>query len=569
MKTRIFFLSIVACHMVGFVALGHQSTVQIPGDSDRDQADQKLGVIRGRVFAADGGYPLAKVILSIRSTGRFRPRTVRTNARGEYEFRDLEDGKYLLSATRNGYVAQDYGQKISEDFRMYGSPTHISLKPGEALNGLDFRLIRGGVVEGRVVDQDNEPLLGVSVELSRYRRLGQKYDLIRVGKAETDDRGQFRLYSIPPGSYVLSATLRLLEFGLSGRNSLMFPVTYYPGVLHPKEATKVEVTAGTEVGGFHLTLIDSPSYSVSGRVLTAEGYPARSVRITASQKPSLFGADFFSLLAPRAMTDRQGEFKVSGLLPGRYRLHARSVRGEDTKMASAALDVTDQDLTGLTLVLGMGAEITGRIVTDRKDSNLDQRHVWLRIVPVAAGGRLIFGRRSTTVEEDFTFRISNLPEGVYRLVVSLRPGNHYVESIRVDGQDITDRSIEVGSNDWLEGVEVHVSSEGARLSGVVEQPEGRKAAKGVTVLVFAADAQYRGLYSRFTRTTPTDQFGRFSLEGLAPGEYLLCALVDHEAGHETDLDYLGSLEKESKKIDLSPGEMSHERLMVLSAPKIN
>ena len=42
-------------------------------------------------------------------------------------------------------------------------------------------------------------------------------------------------------------------------------------------------------------------------------------------------------------------------------------------MASTVVEVTDQDLEGLTLVLGSGAEISGRIVTDRQDSDLDWR----------------------------------------------------------------------------------------------------------------------------------------------------------------------------------------------------
>ena len=161
------------------------------------------------------------------------------------------------------------------------------------------------------------------------------------------------------------------------------------------------------------------------------------------------------------------------------------------------------------------------------------------------------------------------PEGTYRLVARHPTGSHYVSSIRVEGQDITDRPIELRSNDRLDGVEIHISSQGARISGYVEQAEEREVAAGATVLVFAADPQHRGFLSRFTRTTQTDQSGRFSLEGLVPAKYLVCALADHQAGSEMDPDYLRSLERDSERIDPSPGQTVQESLVALPAPKMN
>ena len=88
-------------------------------------------------------------------------------------------------------------------------------------------------------------------------------------------------------------------------------------------------------------------------------------------------------------------------------------------------------------------------------------------------------------------------------------------------------------------------------------------------LVFAADPQHRGSYSRFTRTTQTDQTGRYSLEGLPPAEYLVCALVEHEPGRESEPEYLNGLEGDSTTIDLSAGETSSKTLVALEAPAAN
>ncbi len=564
MMRRIFLLGVVVHLLVSFSASGHPSPIQVPADPDRDPEDRERGVIMGRILAEDGGTPLAKATLTLRSKDarpEDQPWTVRTDSRGEYTIRNVKAGQYVLRATRNGYIPRNYGQKTSYSFRRFEEVgTALTVDAGQVLDGIDVHLIRAGVVEGRVVDQDHEPLERVAVMLSHYRSPGRSRGFIPFGRGVTDDQGRFRLSGIPPGSYVLGAAA-FPSFAQKEGGGWSFPPTYYPGVLSADEAVPVQVSAGAEVGGFDITLIEALSYSVSGRVLTPEGKPAHSVMVMSLKESS---TDILSMIGQRANTDLQGGFVVPGLLPGRYRLSARVMGGKDAQMASATVGVADQDLSGLTLVLGKGAEMSGTIVTERKDTVLDWRRVQLSMESVGS-----FGSTRASLEEDFSFKIANLPDGPYHLVVKLPQGNHYVSSIRVEGKDITDRPIEMRINDQLTGVEIHVSSEGAGISGYVEKAEEREVAEGATVLVFAADPRHRGSFSRFTRTKQTDQSGRFSLEGLVPAEYLVCALADHEAGREMDLDYLRTLEKDSERIDLSPGQTAHETLVALPTPRMN
>lgn len=568
MKASFYCLGIVVGSLVGSAAFGHPSPLQLPGNSERVQEANDLGMIQGQVLAEGDEYPLAQATLSLRSTGAApleRPRTVRTDGSGEYTFRDLEPGQYVLRATRKGYIAQNYGQKSSYSFRREEVGTTLTVGHAQVLEDIDFHLVRGGVVEGRVVDQNNEPVERVTVMMKGYRSLAGEGRLLPFGRDETDDRGQFRIFGIPPGNYYLSVSPR--PFIRDPRREIpSFAPTYYPGVLRIEEASRIEVTAGGEVGGFNITVIEAFTFSVSGRVFTAEGKPAYSAWIM-SMKES--GNDLSSMMGPNTSSDLQGEFKVSGLLPGRHRLYARAGGSEDAQMASATVDVVDRDLSGLTLVLGKGAEVTGRIVVEGEASTVDWRRISLSLVPTGSITLMTFGGSGIRVNEDFTFEISNRPEGIYRLVAKLPAGDHYVSSIRVEGQDISDRPIELKSNDRLDGVEIHVSADGARISGYVEQVEEREVAAGATVVVFAADPQHRRYPSRFTRTTQTDQSGRFSLEGLVPGEYLVCALADHQAGSEMDPDYLRSLERDSERINPSPGQTVQESLVALPAPGTN
>lgn len=568
MRTISLFLGMVIGQLTLLTSFGHPSSFQFPARPDQDTADRNSGVIRGRVITAEGEIPLARATVTLFSAdgrGNERPRTVRTDSRGEYELRNLKAGKYYLHATRNGYLRQGYSSKTLSGSGRRQRGTPLSITSGQVLDSIEFKLIRGGVVEGTVVDQYNEPLSRVSVTLSSYQSIGGERKLFPASRAQTDDRGRFRLFDIPPGSYYLRAAPRSFSVR-SGEGTRPFPPTYYPGVMSLQEATKLEVTAGQEVGGFHFTLIETHGYSVSGRVLTAEGRPANSVWIVSKRESA---EAFVSGPETSADTNLHGEFKVTGLLPGRHRLHARGGENDNPQMAGTVVQVTDQDIEGLTLVLGAGAEVTGRIVTDREDSALEWRRTWLEIIPDSKATRGFFGGTGGRVEEGLTFKLANLHEGAYHLAVRLPPGNHYVSSIRIEGEDITDRPIELRSSDRLDGVEVHVSSNGAQISGVVEENKAGQAVEGATVLVFAADSQRRGRYSRFTKTAQTDQRGRFSLKGLVPGEYLLCAVADHESGLESDLDYLSSLERDSERIELSSGQTTEESLLALPAPKMN
>ena len=568
MQTRNLFWGAVIGSLLGVAAFSEPALFQTPAISDPEPADRQSGIIRGQVFAADGEHPLVRARVTLHSTGgrgERVTRTVRTDRRGEYEISNLEEGKYILRASRNGYLSRSYSrEKPSQSGRRRRS-LPLSLAPGQVLDGIDFPLIQGGVVEGTVVDQYNEPRSRVSVTLSEYSGHGGERELFPAGRARTDDRGRFRLFDIRPGSYYLSAVPRPLRYR-EEQADRSFPPVYYPGVLNPREATKVEVTAGEEVGGFYFTLIEARGYSIRGRVLTPEGRPAHSVWIMSTRESE---EAFFAGTDSNADTNLQGEFKVKGLLPGRHRLTARSQRDEEPGMASAVVDVTDQDIEGLTLVLAAGAEITGRIVIDQHEADFDWRRISLYMEPTGSARRHYGGGRSQ-VEEDLTFKIKNVQEATYRLVVGLPPwGNRYVESIRIRTEELVDRPIEVRSGDRLDGVEILVSSEGAQIGGVVEKEEGREVAQAATVLVFAADSEYWGPHSRFTRRTRTDQRGQFSLKGLVPARYLVCAVTDLEYGLESNLDYLRSLERDAERIDLSRGQRLEKNLVALPAPKVH
>ena len=152
-----------------------------------------------------------------------------------------------------------------------------------------------------------------------------------------------------------------------------------------------------------------------------------------------------------------------------------------------------------------------------------------------------------------------------RFNVNLPTGNFYLKSIRMEGRDVTDQAVDFKNNDRYHGVEVVISSQGGQLSGVVRKEEGGEVLRGSTVVLFPADPERQGK-SRFTKTVQTDQQGSFVAKGLVPGEYVVCALQNHEAGAETDVSYLKEIEKLGKRVELTAGAAKTEDLVAAAGP---
>ena len=550
------------------LAFRQNSIAQVvpPGEQGASpQAADKPGAIKGRVVAADTGAGLRRARVMLRgseSRPGTNPQTSQTNENGEYEIKDVKPGRYTLMVMRNGYVSQTYGQKSTDMMSAMMSPnqgTQLTVRAGETLGQVNFQMIRGGAVEGQITDQNNEPLSRVMVQLSRYRTMQGKRSLMPVGMAQTDDRGHFRLFEIAPGSYYLSASYGSFGFPDGGG---AFPPTYYPGALSPQEASKLQVAPAAEITGINMALTEAASFTISGKVMRGDGKPATGARLMSMRHPP----EGFAMMFGGSGVDADGSFKLSNMLPGKYRLTTSTTRDGKQESGSVIVEVGSEDLQNVFIVLGNGAEVSGKIVVEGQSTQpIEPRQIRVTLVPDAGpmmGG--FFGGGPQETKDDLTFT-QNVAEGSMRFNVNLPTGNFYLKSIRMEGRDVTDQAVDFKNNDRYHGVEVVISSQGGQLSGVVRKEEGGEVLRGATVVVFPSDPE-RQSKSRFVKTVQTDQQGSFDAKGLVPGEYLVCALLTHEAGAETDVSYLKEIEKLGKRVELAAGTAKTENLVAVAGP---
>jgi carboxypeptidase family protein len=542
--------------LLGLLVLGTVATAQVPVRDQPPTPRAGTGVIRGRVVRADTGEPLRRVQVRVDewSTGdRGGPASTMTDAEGRYELTQLPAGRYQLKATRGGYVEVAYGQR-----RPFERGRPLELDEGAVLKNIDFALPPGAVVTGRIVDETGEAVASVSVALERRRYVDGARRLVAENAGSTDDRGEFRIFGVPPGDYVIVARLDAPDLG--SRDRVRYVPTYYPGTPVASEAQAVTIAAGQELPGVTIALVRAATATVRGFVRSSGQATLGPITVVTAREvngPQAYGEGVMAIAAP------DGSFAVAGLLPGAYVLEARSELG--LAYASKEISVEGADVAGVSLMLSKGATARGRIRFDTGHPPPGLRASEVFVTPsfvddlvdhhimMSAGGG------PPVAHDDWTFELQGLSGHGFIRAGTI--GDWQLKCVRREGVDVTDTPLDFATD--IDGLEIELTGQATTVSGAVLDDRGGVALDG-TVIVFADDPRKWGPQSRFIGSARPDQQGRFSIRGLPPGRYVAIAVGYLQPGEERDPDALETWRKGATRFTLSEGE-THALDLKLSA----
>jgi hypothetical protein len=151
-------------------------------------------------------------------------------------------------------------------------------------------------VSGSVRDPNGQPISGVQVDAFQTtyqngREMLQSVLPIDIFNLKrTDDRGQYRLYGLPPGQYRIAATPRRIT---SAGTRDTYARTFYPNVVDARIAQTIEAAEGSEVGGVDIVIRPDAIGRISGHVVSsiapwnAQGGPASTLYLI-SADPKTF-----------------------------------------------------------------------------------------------------------------------------------------------------------------------------------------------------------------------------------------------------------------------------------------
>jgi hypothetical protein len=471
---------------------------------------------------------------------------VTTDRDGRFVVPNLDEGSYRISVQQNGYVRQDYGQRVFP-----GQGTLLNLRAGEVLRDITIRLTAAGNVGGRIVDGEGQPGVAVPLQLLRaiYNQNGQRV-FQNVGNARTNDRGEYRFYWVTPGRYYLVGGSSASTTNFAGGNTSTndpgdnYTLTYYPGTTDITRATVVDVRSGSELVA-DFAIPKQQSFTISGKVtrdpqaISNVDGALSNVTLSLAFQTLNGGNGVFTM--GQAYDAATGLFTIRDVIPGSYVLQAAAWPA----LARVPVEVTNTNVENVVVVVNAGMNIGGQFTVEGGEMPApNTMRVQMRLVTNGVQNFVGYAP-SAQAAAGGSFLMSDVLPGQYRVIVP--PGqDFYVKSVRYDRQDALQNPIEVSSrNSDDAGFEIVISRNVGQIDGVIVDSRGMPV-PGVQAVLIPDLRNRTELYKNAT----TDQTGRFLMRGVTPGDYKLFAWEALENNGYFDPDVMRRSESLGKPVQV-------------------
>jgi carboxypeptidase family protein len=478
--------------------------------------------ISGRVTIKEKGA--AGVVVVIERTdfiNRFEPLPkATTDQDGFYRIANVAPGTYQVAPSAPPYVSADFKERVGKN---------VLVGEDENIENINFALLRGGVITGRVTDSDSRPVIQQQVQIYRVEVVEQRAQQRQVSTpngGQTDDRGIYRVFGLAPGRYTVAVGRSEEHFITSyGPNRSMYKQVFHPDVSDQAKATVIEVGEGTEATNVDIVLGRTmQTFAVSGRVIESEkSLPAPNIRLGMRR---IVGkrADFVSLTAT---TNTQGDFVIEGLVPGKYVMFLFPNQSGGRRAENISFDIIDQDVSGLSIKLLRGASLSGVVVLEgeNKAGPVKFSELQLRALVPHTGVTNLGSSASSPIAPDGSFMLSGLSAGTVNIMLGALTNSVPIRALNIarverDGV-LMPRVIEIKDDEQVTGVRVVLVYGNATLRGVVNIENGTLPA-GARIFVRLARP---GEPLVNIREPQVDARGHFLAENLPAGTYEIYAYV--------------------------------------------
>jgi hypothetical protein len=521
------------------------------------QAGQtSFATVQGILTRAGTGDPLRDVRVTLQQDAdRVFTRITVSDSAGHFAFPDLPPGRYTVSVQREGFST---------------SPSLLStvtVAAGGSASA-NLSLVPDGIVRGRVLDSAGRFVANATVQALSVVYVNGTPSLRAALSRTTDDRGEYRLFGVPPGEYYISAAPPSTPVAASVRNVR----TYYRSSPTFADATTIHVNVGEEIAGIDLLLQTEFQVAVSGRVLLSVPSPPNAETQTPATSPDAPGTTARLSLLPRERDSVQlpdsrpvtsvpfkgavAEFEIKNVIPGQYDLLALVLTPQGFLVGRTPITLIDRDLTGIFVVTQPGVDLRGTVTVD---GSVPSRLPEIALQPTdslrSAGFEMPAQPQDQTPG---AFRFPGVPDGRFRLSLNL-PANLYVEDILQGSRSVYDSGFDVRTGPSQDALQVLLKSGTATMEGVVSDASEKAVAAATVALVPLERRSNPALY----RSVATDSAGRFSFNGIAPGEYKLFAWRGNVNGAFFDSGFLSNYEDDGRRIVIAPGSRNTLRVTVL------
>jgi hypothetical protein len=481
-----------------------------------------------------------------------------TDESGSFSFPKVATGRYSITVQRDGYMPLSAGR--IGDYKM---PPIFSVNSGETISSFVFRMTPSGVVTGKVKFDDAEPAADVMIQLYRSYYERGRHGYIASATTRTDDRGEYRVHGLDPGSYYVVAIYRApprppdaqeqtRKDGLGNPvPELSYAVTFFPQAQKMSDAVPVKVAPGDEVGGIDIFLTLVHTVHIRGQVFsTVKGGLIAGPRVTLRMNDADNTA---SVSAPMTVTlDKDQSFDVEGVTAGPYLLMASGTENGLTLTGRVPINIGDSDVANADVTIGPESLWTGKVHMDDDDSALP------------TGLTILLQPRRTTasasgaaVSENGEFSVTFVPDETYDLYVLNGPDNSYLKSVRIANADRLSQGLEASPGDAPAPLDVRLRSQGGQVVGRAVTADPKVVASGATITLIPNPSAGR---VQAYQTAQADEYGNFLLRGIPPGTYVLVGWLDSAPCEVYNPDDLAACQAQGSSLTIDEAEQKSVQL---------
>lgn len=423
------------------------------GNNGVDFVLLKGGSLSGTVLEQDTSTPIPNVTVAVEDTGPLESKRVETDEAGKFKLTELAPGSLTLA------IIDDYYVQVDET-------AAFTIRDGDETSGAVVLAAIGGAISGRLYDSET----GRGIANGEIRITGNGVKIHGDGAATTNSDGYYAYTGLAPGQY---AVRRNTVYG--------YPPPWDDAGGRER---RVSVRLGENSDGVDFPL--AAGIRITGTVVDQNGRGVGDAQVHA-QSPR--GGTFRN-----ASTRPNGSFLLAGLTPGMYTVNARK-DGLAAKPVDA-IEIVDQDVTGVRLVVQEEAAIEGVVVDE------NGRAVPDILVSANLQGAAGFSSTSDRTLPDGAFRVAGLVGGDYRFMLSNPGGSSW--SSRTD----INPPVGVKDGETVTGVRLlYKLGANSSISGRITDSAGQPVRAQVS-------AQGPGWASANSGSD-----GRYEIVGLEPGEY--------------------------------------------------
>jgi len=542
------------------------------------------GALGGSVTNDDGSRPVRNAYVVLIGTGKGVVKVTSTDSEGKFMFTALPADRYTVGVSKPPYLGTVAGAR-----RPARPGTPIVLADAQKVSNVAIRMPMGAAITGVVVDEKGQSNTAVQVTLQQWRMQGGERILVGAGTVSADDRGRYRFFGLQPGEYLVSAqrfsvpqnaralSVEEVDAAMRGNapptaapvvpSTARYAPVFYPGTTRASEAQPVAVGIGEERPNVDFRLEMVQTAKVEGAVMTSDGQPVT----TGSVALTTIGANALrTVTSTRILPD--GRFVFANITPGTYAVTTSGLGPNAGQYGQAVVEVAGGDVFGVQLTMRPLLSFQGSLVFRGAAAApaLAGRRIPMKSVAPPSSGTTVPAVQVTTATGAFT--VGSVLPGPYVIGGPLGFGPNTdtmtwaLESVIVDGRDVTDLPINITADTVPQSVVVTYSDRFQELSGRITRSTGAPVSEH-TIIVFPEDKAYWLSGSRRILTTRPGTDGKFTLSGagpttLPPGKYLLAAVTDIDRDEQFDPAFLAALVPAAVPITLQPGDKKVQDLII-------